>query len=63
MGHVVDGALRAVVTLEGLQAPPDQRVGPIQMFYDQRNARTRRQRAEEQIDQLRRWLGGDQSLS
>lgn len=60
---IVDGALRAAVTLEGLQDPPDQRVDPIQTFFDQRNAKTRRQRAEELLDQLRRWLGGDQSSS
>lgn len=59
--QLVDGALRAVVTREGLADPPDRLTGPIRAIVEQRNQGKRLEASKALLEQLRAWLAATEA--
>lgn len=54
--HLVDGALRAVITREGLAESPEQLITPIRAIVEQRNQGKRQEASKALLESLRSWL-------
>lgn len=61
--HLVDGALRAAVTREGLSEPPEKLASPLRAIVEQRNQGKRLEASRALLEGLRSWLHAAEAAS